>query len=366
MQCVVIGVGDVSPQNDGDVFMNTMSKQVTNVNGSQVNWVSSSMAHEKDGTPSLLLACVTDASDQAVIEAVSNSLPDYACEVWGSAPAILPLKPFEGYDRHIFYDNATTFEEWTTITIKQWGMFVQKDLLAADEVTRLRQTILDEIGHAEELIKVHHPNIRVGKDMMSFREIASRGNERFDLMISSTSAVTEFVSTVINPRISYVISQIVGQIDVEVDCDISVVYSKPGAPNQGWHADGDHQKGASDAGLDRDGWKSSLSDPYAICLFIPLIDLNDETGYTQFWPASHRNKGLAGFGAFAEIADATWNGKCNAGSAIWYDYRLMHRGIKNESTVLRPVLQLLFKKKWYAEKRNYGEKSLIPLDKSLE
>ena len=358
MQCLVIGVRDASSQKDGQVLMNEMSKQVPNVNESKINWVSRSMTHEEDGMTQLL-ACVTDASDQEVIAAVSNALPDHACELWGSAPALLPLKPSEEYDHHIFYDNATAFEEWTRITMKQWGMFVQKDLLTTDEVTRLRQIILDEIFHIETLIKAHHPSIEVGKDTFSFREIASRGNERFDLMISPPSTATEFVATVINPRVSHVLNQIIGQIDVEVDCDISVVYSKPGAPNQGWHADGDHQKGATDAGLDKDGWKTKLSDPYAICIFIPLIDLNEETGYTQFWPASHRNKGLAGFGAFAEIAGATWNGKCNAGSAIWYDYRLMHRGMKNESTVLRPVLQLLFRRNWYIEKRNYGEESLI-------
>ena len=137
-----------------------------------------------------------------------------------------------------------------------------------------------------------------------------------------------------------------------------MVYSKPGAPNQGWHADGDHQKGASDAGWDADGWKAHLAETYALCLFIPLIDLDGETGYTQFWPASHRNKGLAGFGPVAEITAATWDGKCRAGDAIWYDYRLMHRGMGNTSDAIRPVVQILFKKAWYSERRNYGEESL--------
>ena len=72
--------------------MNEMSKQVPNVNESKINWVSSSMTHEEDGMTQLL-ACVTDASDQEVIAAVSNALPDHTCELWGSAPAILPLKP---------------------------------------------------------------------------------------------------------------------------------------------------------------------------------------------------------------------------------------------------------------------------------
>ena len=142
-----------------------------------------------------------------------------------------------------------------------------------------------------------------------------------------------------------------------------MVYSKPGAHNQGWHADGDHQKGAKDAGWDVDGWKTRLAEPYALCLFIPLIDLNDRTGYTQFWPASHRYKELMGFGPVAEIAESSWNGKCSAGDAIWYDYRLMHRGMGNTSTALRPVVQVLFKKSWYTETRNYGTSGIADCDR---
>jgi ectoine hydroxylase-related dioxygenase (phytanoyl-CoA dioxygenase family) len=285
-----------------------------------------------------------------------------SCELWGSAPAILPLRPSCGYNPYIFYDNATaTFEEWAGDTMKEWGMFVQIDLLSGSEVTQLRQAVIDEIAKAESLLRMHRPEINIGKDIISFKEIASRGNYRFDLLIAPTSTVNQFVHDVIYPRIHQVLERIIGAIEVEIDCDISVVYSKPGAPNQGWHADGDHPKGATDAGWDVDGWKTALSDPYALCLFIPLIDLNDDTGYTQFWPASHRNKGLAGFGPFAEIAQATWDGICKAGSSIWYDYRLMHRGLRNQSSLLRPVLQLLFKRKWYEEKRNYGTESIVTL-----
>ena len=89
----------------------------------------------------------------------------------------------------------------------------------------------------------------------------------------------------------------------EIDFDLSVVYSKSGAPDQGWHADGDHQKGAEDIKWVVDGWKTHLTPAYALCVFIPLIDLDDETGYTQFWPGSHQSRGLAGFGPVAQITE---------------------------------------------------------------
>jgi ectoine hydroxylase-related dioxygenase (phytanoyl-CoA dioxygenase family) len=367
MHCAVIGVSPITLERVNEELAYKLSQQVREITGSQVTLISSSIARDEDGTPTLLLSCVTNSSVEDLVAAVSAELSnDYVCELWGSAPAILPLRPHGGYHPHLFYDNATGVEEceWAQSTLKQWGMFVQNDLLSADEVVQLRQAVLTEIDNAESLLKLHHPEINIGQDIMSFKEIASRGNERFDLLLPSSSMPNQLVSQVINSRVSFILEKTLGVIGVDVDCDISVVYSKPGAPSQGWHADGDHQQGENDAGLDADGWKTCLSETYALCLFIPLIDLDDDTGYTQFWPCSHRNRGLAGFGRFAEIAEATFNGKCKAGSAIWYDYRLMHRGIKNDSTLLRPVLQLLFKRNWYRETRNYGKESIIPFEES--
>ena len=60
----------------------------------------------------------------------------------------------------------------------------------------------------------------------------------------------------------------------------------------------------------------------------------------------------------AELIETTFDGKCNAGDAVFYDYRLFHRGMPNNSDIIRPVLQVIFKKKWYVEKANYGEETI--------
>jgi len=244
--------------------------------------------------------------------------------------------------------------------MQEWGIFVQPSLIDKDEVKELRDCINNEITNIETLIKLHHPNIKIGQDIISFKEISSRGNERFDLLLQPTTKAADFVNNVLIERVRHILQRILnGKVEEDVDFNVSVVYSKPNASDQGWHADGDHQNGTHDVGLEVEGWKH-LAQPYALCLFIPLIDLDEDTGYTQFWPGSHVSKRLAGFGQVAEITQSTWNGRCNAGDAIWYDYRLMHRGIRNTSTMLRPVLQILFKKKWYKEKRNYGKDSVLP------
>lgn len=401
MHCILIGVTGPPSPSPVNAAWSTVTQFITTVDENErqhsVSWISYSTTHDDDGRHATLLCATTEASVDDVIDATTHVLlrelgNRYSCELWASAPAILPLRPVEGYEqfitlaaRHHHDDNhplldsdhssstsaaaATTITtptdtfhkaEWAVSTMKEWGIFIQTALVTARELIELKQCIYEEITNIEKLIHHHRPDIIIGKDAISFQEISSRGNERFDLLLSPTSKAGDFVEHVLLHRISPILERILdGRINETINFDISVVYSKPNATNQGWHADGDHQKGTNDAGWDAaNGWKSRLAEPYAICLFIPLIDLDDDTGYTQFWPASHRYRGLAGFGPVAEIAEATYDGKCGAGDAIWYDYRLMHRGMRNVSQVVRPVLQVLCKKTWYVEKRNYGTDSL--------
>lgn len=112
------------------------------------------------------------------------------------------------------------------------------------------------------------------------------------------------------------------------------------------------------------GWKSRLATPYAICLFLPLIDLDESVGYTQFWPGSHRNREITGFGPVAQVTESVWNGNgSKAGDGVWYDYRLLHQGMPNVSeTIVRPIVQIIFKQKWYVERDNYGSESVYGSD----
>lgn len=360
MQCVLIGIQSPSP--DADETLWSLTQQVTHIkNDATITWINySSATDEECGQRTLLLCAISDAPNtDDVVNAVSSAVERDA-ELWATAPAILPLRPVDGYDRYIKYNNSGNNDEdttealqegWAKQAIKEHGLFAQRALIEKSTVTELREEIMTEIKLTEDLIRLHHPEINIGTDFISFKEIGSRGNERFDLLLLQQENIREIIERRVVQRIVPVVESIL-ESD-EVDFDLSVVYSKPGAPHQGWHADGDHQKGSEDIKWNVDGWKTHLAPAYALCVFIPLIDLDDETGYTQFWPGSHQSRGLAGFGLVAQITESTWNGKCNAGDAIWYDYRTMHRGMQN-CKKLRPVLQILFKRKWYVETRNYG------------
>jgi len=93
---------------------------------------------------------------------------------------------------------------------------------------------------------------------------------------------------------------------------------------------------------------------------MPLVDLNIAKGFTQFWPGTHKQSGLLGFGGAAPLVGASIDAIVNKGSAVIYDYRLMHRGMSNTSEVERPIIQFVYHHKSYAETRNYGTENLSP------
>lgn len=253
-------------------------------------------------------------------------------------------------------------QEKAYTNLRKWGIFIQKKILNLEEVKILRSIVDEAIQEVELSLAMHRPDIHVGRDTIIFKEIASRNLERFDLRLTSDAALNFVKDHVLQSDIVQdFLTRCLDGDSSEIDFDVSVVYSKPGAITQGWHADGAHLNTVHDAGWDEDGWKTRLADAYAICLFIPLIDLNYEVGYTQFWPGSHRSRDLVGFGPVAELTCSTFDAIGSAGDGIWYDYRLLHRGMPNNSSnTIRPVVQILFKKKWYVERANYGMQSVAP------
>lgn len=308
--------------------------------------------------PALLLQAAQKVADANFDKASRGGC---VIEVWASTPAPLPLRPENGYQAVVNILNDPLKDndsDWTTRAahaLREWGLMLQPKLLKPDAVDELRSHIDEAIAHVEQVLATHRPNLVIGQDQLLFREIASRSQQRFDLRLANESPAANWIQThvVSQERVVALLERCMECSMSELDFDASVVYSKPGADAQGWHADGQHK--AEDAGWQANGWQTELASPYAVCMFIPLIDLNQDVGYTQFWPGSHRNSSWMGFGRLAEVTSSTFDAVCNSGDALWYDYRLFHRGMPNiSSNILRPIVQIIFKKKWYIEKANYG------------
>ena len=68
---------------------------------------------------------------------------------------------------------------------------------------------------------------------------------------------------------------------------------------------------------------------------------------------------FSSFGEAASTLRLSFDGILKAGQSVLYDYRLLHRGMANNTTsTVRPVLQFLYTVPAYKELRNYGVKSL--------
>ena len=136
-----------------------------------------------------------------------------------------------------------------------------------------------------------------------------------------------------------------------------VVFSLPGAPQQPWHADSSHPLAG---GAWADAWPAV---PNALCAFLPLVDLDELTGYTTFWPGSHR--GHQDLQLAHDLPEATpWAtvpGALDAGDALLYDYGVIHRGEANRSQrTLRAIVYLIYANDGWVDAGNFVTADLPP------
>ena len=78
------------------------------------------------------------------------------------------------------------------------------------------------------------------------------------------------------------------------DCVVKscgVVVAMPGCSTQYWHSDGGHV-GKAAQWEDVEEPTRAAAAPHAICVFVPLVDLSRENGFTEFWSGSHLFDGL--------------------------------------------------------------------------
>ena len=81
------------------------------------------------------------------------------------------------------------------------------------------------------------------------------------------------------------------------------------------------------------GYEQAQNPAHCLNVFLPLVDVTLENGPTEFWPGSH----------CLERARDAFNGNMPSvalagkrGDAIVFDYRVVHRGMPNESDEARP------------------------------
>lgn len=155
-----------------------------------------------------------------------------------------------------------------------------------------------------------------------------------------------------SPVVLPIIRDLLGQ-----DCilqSVGAVCAYPGAPAQNVHRD--HEPLFAEA-----GGLNAFFPPFAIHVVIPLVDLDEQTGTTALWERSHRIRSAREEQAIEREALQRFEGAIlphtRLGDCYFMDYRLRHTGTPNHSDRPRPILYLVYTRRWFLDRRNYDLQS---------
>jgi len=198
----------------------------------------------------------------------------------------------------------------------------------------------------------HTRGMDVGMEF-GFAEGVQRAKGRYDILYGFNGN-NEFME--VDTRLSPVLSQI-------LRCKRMLLFngllhSNPGSNEQLWHADGEHLFPGSG---------HSYLPVHSLNVFVPLVDITEDNGGTEFFLGSHRLTGACENIVWQDAnhrENIGCTGKpvaftCRAGSAILFDYRILHRGLANTSPEPRPVLYFTYARAWFRDMHNFPSRPLL-------
>ena len=195
-----------------------------------------------------------------------------------------------------------------------------------------------------------------------YHEVASRCLGRLDIRYGMNQKPFSNKSVIENKYLLPIMQSLLGKSAKLVYAGL--ILSFPKSADQPWHQDG------TALFDENDGFSTDMHlPPYALNVFVPLEDITEEIGPTEFHIGSH-------FGDVAKniiqpsSSDQT-NVQCNKeetavgpllkrGDVLVYDYRVCHRGTSNLSlNKTRPMLYLMYARPWFHEHLNFGDEQLF-------
>lgn len=197
---------------------------------------------------------------------------------------------------------------------------------------------LDSIGSE------YRQNLGTGLEVVS-SELAQRSSGRFDVSLSAGVPATAALLPGGAAPILAAISAILGQ-DWRVELHGAVV-ALPGAQEMAWHVDGSHLFPELPLHLPA----------HALNLFIPLVDIPEEMGPTEFCPGSQfLTRGTRPSYVQPSVPPESLHytgtpvrAAVPAGTALLADFRTLHRALPNRSERPRPLLYFSCAKPWFRD-----------------
>ena len=129
---------------------------------------------------------------------------------------------------------------------------------------------------------------------------------------------------------------------------MSLIMATTDSTEQSYHADGEH--------LDL----SQHQPVHCLNVFIPLVDVPQDRGPTEIFPASHfTTRQPSPMKIDTALLNAPYAPELKVGDALMFDYRTLHRGKPNLSRTNRPMLVLSFSEDWFTDVKNWPERSMM-------
>jgi len=187
--------------------------------------------------------------------------------------------------------------------------------------------------------------------------VRERNDGRIDIQSPFASPYNDS-AFIFNPFIYPILAGLLGEHVrlKQINTMIALPKDKEGDGVQHWHRDTDLLFADDRAFHDRDVHQRDHGihlPPYAINVFVSLINLTMQNGPTEFTLASHQWGSVWKDDEEAGgIVDKRFY--VPAGSAIIADYRTVHRGTSNYSGKIRPVAMMIYGRDWWFDTVNYG------------
>jgi len=224
------------------------------------------------------------------------------------------------------------------------GVVLLKNALQPEVVDEAADAVAASFDRCQLALKDRGLRLR---DPFAFAEIAHRSKLRFDMQLADAAPALPD-ALIRTPPWRPLLQKLLG--DDCIDLFQGAVISEPGAADQQPHMDGGHLFQSTHA------YEQAQNPCHCLNVFVPLVDVTEELGPTEFWPGSHvlTEAGNAYNGAMPSVSLAG-----SKGDAIIFDYRVVHRGRANLGELRRPVLYLTSSRSWFRDAQNFPPERLL-------
>lgn len=234
------------------------------------------------------------------------------------------------------------------------GFTVLHHLFSPDEVEQMShrfQVIKDRAFHIientppiERLFAETNQHLQSFYWKMENELILQAGRGRYDFYRGFSKDLFSSAARLPHPILEELMTKLMGG---EFTSYSGVIHSMIGSEDQYWHRDTNTLDNVGS-----DGAQLVLLDDFYFTVLIPIkVPFTEANGTTEFVAGSHRLS--AKESAACEKAQL----EVPLGSALVFNGKIIHRGRANQSSEDRPVLYIVYHKKWYNDHYRKGIES---------